>query len=282
MRDLGELRVQCPYMTKCPAPILSIAGSDCSAGAGIQADLKTMSAMGCYGLTALTSVVSETPGRVSKVRLLEPEIIVDQVRVLFEGFPIAAAKMGMVGGLEQVEAVSLAWKTHAGGVPLVVDPVMVATGGGRLLEEDAVQAVRQLLLPLAQVITPNMDEAEVLWGKPVVTREAMIGCAKDLSETFGTAVLLKGGHLAGASAADVLCGPDGVEWFESPRVEGVHTHGTGCSYSAAIACGLGRGLALREAVGEAKAFIAKAIGQYFEWKSGLGGCIHALNHLSQV
>jgi hydroxymethylpyrimidine/phosphomethylpyrimidine kinase len=112
-------------MALCPVPVLSIAGSDCSAGAGIQADLKTMSAMGCYGLTALTSVVSETPGRVSMVRLLEPGLIVDQVRVLFEGFPIAGAKMGMVGGLEQVEAVAGAWGQYGGAVPLVVDPVMV-------------------------------------------------------------------------------------------------------------------------------------------------------------
>jgi len=164
----------------------------------------------------------------------------------------------------------------------VVDPVMVATGGGRLLEEDAVRAVREMLLPLARVITPNMDEAEVLWGRPVTSREAMIMCAADLSAAFGTAVLVKGGHLEGESAADVLCGPDGMEWFEAPRVEGVHTHGTGCSYSAAIACGLAKGLTLREAVAEAKGFIAKAIGQYFEWKSGLGGSIHALNHLAQA
>jgi hydroxymethylpyrimidine/phosphomethylpyrimidine kinase len=261
--------------------VLSIAGSDCSAGAGIQADLKTMSALGCYGLTALTSVVSETPGRVSMVRVLEPEFIVDQVKVLFEGFPIAGAKMGMVGGIAQVEAVAAAWRHYAGNVPLVVDPVMVATGGGRLLDEDAVAGVKAELLPLAEVITPNMDEAEVLWGRPVTTREAMAACAQALAADFGVAVLVKGGHLAGDSAADVLCGPDGLDWYETPRVAGVHTHGTGCSYSAAIACGLAKGRPLRQAAAEAKAFIAKAIAQYFEWKSDAGGCIHALNHLSQ-
>lgn len=268
-------------MNDSPKVVLSIAGSDSSAGAGIQADLKTASAFGCYGLTALTSVVSETPGRVSKVRLLDAEIIADQVRVLFEGFPIAGAKMGMVGGVEQVEAVAGAWRAHGRGVPLVVDPVMVATGGGRLLEEDAVTAVREKLLPMAMVMTPNMDEAEVLWGRSVLTREEMAACAEDLAAEHGTAVLVKGGHLAGASAADVLCGPEGLEWFESPRVEGVSTHGTGCSYSAAIASGLAQGKGLREAVGEAKAFIARAIGQYFQWPSGQGGTIHALNHLSQ-
>lgn len=264
-----------------PPPVLSIAGSDCSAGAGIQADLKTMSALGCYGLTALTSVVSETPGLVSMVRLLEPEFIADQVRVLFEGFPIAGAKMGMLGGAEQVAAVAEAWQRYAGAVPLVVDPVMVATGGGRLLNEDAVKGVREQVLPLARVITPNMDEAEVLWGRPVTTREQMAACALDLAAAFGTAVLVKGGHLTGNSAADVLCGPDGVDWYEAERVHGVHTHGTGCSYSAAIACGLAKGQALRQAVAEAKGFIAAAIGQHFEWKSVAGGSIHALNHLSQ-
>ena len=266
----------------CPPPVLTIAGSDCSAGAGIQADLKSITAMGGYGLTALTSVVSETPGRVSMVRLLDSALITDQVRVLFDGFPIVAAKMGMVGGLEQVETVAAVWREQGAsrGVPLVVDPVMVATGGGRLLEEDAISAVRDLLLPQALVITPNMDEAEVLWGRPVTTRDEMRRCAEDLAQTLGTAVLVKGGHLCGAAAADVLYDSRGVEWFEAPRVEGVHTHGTGCSYSAAIATGLGLGRERRQAVGEAKAFIARAISQHFEWQSESGGVVHALNHLN--
>lgn len=266
----------------CPPPVLSIAGSDCSAGAGIQADLKSITAMGGYGLTALTSVVSETPGRVSMVRLLDAALIEDQVRVLFGGFPIAAAKMGMVGGLEQVEAVAAVWQEQGAsrGVPLVVDPVMVATGGGRLLEEDAISAVRDLLLPQALLITPNMDEAEVLWGRAVTTRDEMSSCAEDLAQGFGTAVLVKGGHLRDESAADVLYHHGGREWFEAPRVEGVHTHGTGCSYSAAIATGLGLGRDLRQAVAEAKAFIARAISQHFEWPSDKDGVVHALNHLN--
>jgi hydroxymethylpyrimidine/phosphomethylpyrimidine kinase len=265
-------------MSNCPPPVLTIAGSDSSAGAGIQADLKTMAAMGCYGLNAVTSVVSEVPGKVSLLRLLDSEIIEDQVRVLFAGFPIASAKVGMLGGSEQVEAVVRAWQQWAGGVPLVVDPVMVATGGGRLLEEEAIEAVEGLLLPLARVITPNMDEAAVLWGKAVEDREAMARCATDLASRFGTAVLVKGGHLGDDRASDVLCHEGGVEWYESKRVEGVHTHGTGCSYSAAIASGLAFGLALPEAVARAKRFIAAAIEQHFEWKSATGGAIHALNH----
>ena len=165
-----------------PPAVLTVAGSDCSSGAGIQADLKTISALGGYALTALTSVVSETPGRVSKVQLLEPDFIADQIRVLAGAFPILAAKTGMLGGRAQVEAVVQAWQeSFPSTVPLVVDPVMVATGGGRLLAEDAIDCMSRLLFPLATLLTPNMDEAQVLWGRPVRTREEMTACATELS-----------------------------------------------------------------------------------------------------
>ena len=268
-------------MNDSPTPILTIAGSDSSAGAGIQADLKTMAAHGCYGLSALTAVVSETPGRVSRLSLVEPELIEDQMRVLLEGFPIAAAKTGMVGGAEQVRAVVAAWQRWGAGRPLVVDPVMVATGGGKLLEDAAVVTLIELLLPLGSVLTPNMDEAAVLWGKEVTTRDSMAACAQDLAARFGTAVLVKGGHLEGDAADDVLCHAGGLEWFAGKRVAGVQTHGTGCSYSAAIACGLGQGATLVAAVAAAKAFIGRAIAQHFAWKTARGGVIHALNHLAQ-
>ncbi|TDU69398.1 hydroxymethylpyrimidine/phosphomethylpyrimidine kinase [Prosthecobacter fusiformis] len=261
-----------------PPPILTIAGSDSSCGAGVQADLKAISALGGYALNALTSVVSETPGRVSIVRLLDAELVSDQIRILFEGFPIAAVKTGMLGGLTQVEAVVKTWQSIAPvGLPLVVDPVMVATGGGKLLEDDAIDAVRTLLLPLATVITPNMDEAAVLWGRPVTTRDEMTACAQDMSAEFGTAVLLKGGHLTG-SAADVLCINGELTWYDTSRTPDVQTHGTGCTYSAAIATGLGLGLPLQEAVSQAKRYISAAIAEYFQW-NGSHGTVHALNHL---
>ena len=187
-----------------PPPVLTIAGSDCSGGAGIQADMKSISANGGYALTALTSVVSETPGLVSQIRLLDADFIVDQIRVLFGGFPIQAAKTGMVGGAEQIHAVAKAWREHAGGIPLVVDPVMVATSGGRLLKDDAVETLCAELLPLATLLTPNMDEAAVLWGRAVTTRDEMAACAADLAAKYQTAVLVKGGHLIGDAAADVL------------------------------------------------------------------------------
>lgn len=261
-------------------PILTIAGSDCSAGAGIQADLKAISAFGGYALTALTSVVSETPGKVSIVRLLDPEFITDQVRLLFEAFPIQAAKTGMLGGVAQVQAVVQAWKAHGGKTPLVVDPVMVATSGGRLLEDEAVQAVKSWLLPLATLITPNMDEAEVLWGAPVTTRDEMERCASDLAQAFQTNVLVKGGHLQDDSADDVLCTAESILWLEAERTPGVQTHGTGCTYSASIAAALGLGFSLDEAVAEAKHFVSRAIAEHLAWTHH-AGLVHALNHLHQ-
>ena len=144
------------------------------------------------------------------------------------------------------------------------------------MEENAIQAVQHELLPLATIITPNMDEAQVLWGKPVTTRAEMEACARDLHAACGAAVLVKGGHLENDSAADVLWHEGRAQWFETARVPGVHTHGTGCTYSSAIATGLGKGLPLAEAVHEAKMFVHRAIAQHFAW-----GEVHALNHLHQ-
>lgn len=261
-----------------PPVVLTIAGSDSSCGAGAQADIKVVAALGGYGLNALTSVVSETPGRVSQFCLLEPDFIADQMRVLFGSFPIAAAKTGMIGGRAQVEAVAGVWRELAGSaIPLVVDPVMVATSGDRLIDDGAIAAIEELLLPLARVITPNMDEAAVLAGGPIRSRQQMADCARALAARYRTAVLVKGGHLADDEAADVLCDGGRLTWFESRRVEGVHTHGTGCAYSAAIATGLACGLPLDQAVGEAKQFISAAIAKHFAW-TGKSGQIHALNH----
>lgn len=268
-------------MPAAPPVVLTIAGSDSSCGAGAQADLKTISALGSYGLNALTSVVSETPGKVSAIRLLDPEIIADQMRVLFAAFPIRAVKTGMLGGRAQVEAVVAQWKMLGETAPpLVVDPVMVATGGGKLLEDDAVDFITAHLLPLARVITPNMDEARVLSGKTILTRDDMAACATQLSTRYSTAVLLKGGHLENDDAADVLCDGGELHWFSAPRTHGVHTHGTGCAYSAAIATGLAKGLRLHEAVDAAKQFISRAIATHLAWQTDAGK-VHALNHLGQ-
>jgi hydroxymethylpyrimidine/phosphomethylpyrimidine kinase len=262
------------------AVILSIAGSDCSAGAGAQADLKSISAIGGYGLTAITAVVSEAPGKVSRIQLLDAELIADQVRVLDAAFPIAAVKTGMLGGLEQALAVVEALRPLSQrGIPIVCDPVMVATSGDPLMNEACVEALRSELLPLATLITPNMDEARVLWRRTVTTRDEMQACAEDLAAAYHTSVLVKGGHLAGPVAADCLVHDGGVTWLEMPRTAGVSTHGTGCSYSAAIAAGLGQGRGLLEAVQEAKQFISRAIQQHHVWHTA-AGTTHALHHFA--
>jgi hydroxymethylpyrimidine/phosphomethylpyrimidine kinase len=247
----------------------------------VQADLKTISALGGYGLNVITSVVSEVPGLVSRIELMPGDFIEDQLRVLGAAFPIGAMKTGMLGGLEQVRAVIAGLGGEAlRHVPLVVDPVMVATSGRRLLTEEAIATIKAELLPRARLITPNMDEAEVLWGRPVRSREAMAQCATELASHYHCAVLVKGGHLLAEAAADVLCDGQQLHWYESARILGVHTHGTGCTYSAAIATGLAKGLALVDAVAEAKRYISRAIEDFFEWKT-LQGAVHALNHFAK-
>jgi hydroxymethylpyrimidine/phosphomethylpyrimidine kinase len=260
--------------------VLTVAGSDSSAGAGIQADLKSIAGMGGYGLNAVTAVVSETPGVVSMVHLVPLEVVTDQIKVLSQAFPIGALKTGMLGSAALVETVVSVLEAFLPRIPVVVDPVMVATGGGRLLEEEAVETIKQRLLTRARLITPNMDEAGVLWGKPVTTRQEMMACASDLASDYGVAVLVKGGHLAGDTAADVLCDGSGRTWYEAGRVENVNTHGTGCSYSAAIATGLAQGLSLSEAVAAAKDFVSAAITNHLTWARS-GARVQALNHLQQ-
>jgi hydroxymethylpyrimidine/phosphomethylpyrimidine kinase len=258
-----------------PVPvILTIAGSDCSAGAGIQADLKTITALGGYGLTAVTGIVAETPLVVSQIQLVDADVVREQVRLLVEAYPIAAAKTGMLGGKAQIDAVVSAWQPMADDrVPLVVDPVMVATSGGRLLDQDAEEALVSRLFPLATLLTPNLDEAAVLVGEKITTRAEMEHHALALSARHRCAILLKGGHLSGDDVPDVLAADGALYWLEGRRIHGVHTHGTGCTYSAAIATGLGHGLSMLEAVRQGKEFVTHAIANHLRW-----GGMEALNH----
>jgi hydroxymethylpyrimidine/phosphomethylpyrimidine kinase len=264
-------------MPQSPPIVLSIAGSDCSAGAGAQADLKTFTALGCYGLTALTSVVAEVPAKVELIQNLNPEIIAAQIEVLAQSLPIGAIKTGMLGGRVQIEAV-LCGLEHPNleGVPLVVDPVMIATSGRRLLEEDAMELLITRLFPRAVLITPNLDEAAVLAGARPNTKEDMEQCGRALAAQYGCAVLIKGGHLSG-DASDVLVEKDEATWLEGRRIDGVHTHGTGCTLSAAIAAGLAYRLPLREAVAQAKQFVAAAIAEHYRWGAD-AQTVDALNH----
>ena len=269
-----------------PPVVLTIAGSDNSAGAGAQADLKSISALGCYGVTAITCVVAEVPGKVSAVHPIPPAIVAEQIRLLFGAFPIAAIKMGMLYSSEIIRVVvkSLAeCSRNTPGLlpPVVVDPVMVATSGDPLLLPEAIAQYRELLFPLATVVTPNLDEVRTLTGRTVTTIAEMREAGRELATRHGTAFLIKGGHLREAVATDLLVLPDGnLHTYEAPFVPGVNTHGTGCTTSAAIAACLARGLDLPRAVGEAKKFVTAAITNFLRWEKD-GRITDALNHFAE-
>ena len=251
---------------------LTIAGSDSSAGAGIQADLKTFSALGVYGLTAVTCVVAETPGRVSKIEPVSGALVREQIEVLLRSFPIAAIKTGLLFSAEIIREIANVLRED-GSRPLVIDPVMVATSGDPLLQDDAIGIYERELFPSAALITPNLDEAARLIGKPIGDLQAMREAGEALANKYGVSVLLKGGHLAGDQATDLLCLNGNVIEFSAPFSRGVATHGTGCTYSAAITAGLATGLPVEEAVRRAKNFVSAAIAQHHVWND-----IYALNH----
>ncbi len=262
---------------------LTIAGSDSSAGAGLQADLKTFSALGVYGLTAVTCIVAEIPGKVSRIEPLSSGIVREQIEVLVKNFHIGAIKTGLLCSAEVISAVANTIRgtsrMSAPRIPVVIDPVIVATSGDSLLEPAAIEAYEKELFPLATLITPNLDEAERLLGTEIKDRQSMHRAGKELEREFGTAILLKGGHLAGAAALDLLFVDRKVVEFSAPFVTGVETHGTGCTYSAAITAGIASGLSLEKAIGRAKKFVTEAIAQHFRWTSPSGKNLDALRHL---
>src|SRR6266403_2165509 len=239
---------------------LTIAGSDSSAGAGAQADLKTFTALGVYGLTAITCIVAETPGKVSRIQPADPEIVREQIELLLKNFPIAAIKTGLLCNAEIVAQVV----RSLGKVKrrrLVVDPVMIATSGDILLEPEAIRIYQRDLFPLATLITPNLDEATRLLGHPIRDLAAMHRAARTLATKYGT---------------DVLSSGDRTTEYSAAFLPGVKTHGTGCTYSAAIAAELAKGAELPRAIAVAKKIVSSAIRSHFVWKSGRGK-IFALN-----
>jgi len=265
-----------------PPIALTIAGSDSSAGAGVQADLKTFSSLGVYGITAVTCVVAEIPGRVSRIDPLNSEIVREQIAVLAENFPIAAVKTGLLYSAEIVEAVARALVDLSGRfadrVPLVIDPVMVATSGDLLLRPDAIAFYESELFPLAALLTPNLVEAEKLVGEPIRDLKGMRKAGRKMQKKYGVSILLKGGHLTGNNAVDLLFAGDKISEFSAPFVHGVATHGTGCTYSAAITAGIAFGLRLEDAIGRAKKFVTASIAQHFRWMSSSRKNLDALNH----
>jgi hydroxymethylpyrimidine/phosphomethylpyrimidine kinase len=255
---------------------LTIAGSDSSAGAGIQADLKTFGALGVYGLTAVTCVVAETPGIVSKIEPVSAELVRDQIEVLLRSFPVAAIKTGLLFSGSIIAEIARGLRSHRS-LPLVIDPVMVATSGDALLQDDAIQIYERELFPLAALLTPNLGEAARLVKSAITDLAAMREAGKILEKKYGVPVLLKGGHLMGDDAIDLLFAGDNVIEFSAPFSRGIATHGTGCTYSAAITAGLANGLPLEEAVGRAKNFVTAAIVQHHAWDA-----VHALNHSPRI
>ena len=250
-----------------PPIVLTIAGSDNSCGAGIQADLKTISAFGAYAQTAVTCVVAEVPGRVSAVQAIRPEIVAEQVRLSLEAFPVAAIKTGMLYSTAILRAVASTLRECAPGIPLVVDPVMVASSGDPLLRPGAITAYRELLFPLATLVTPNLDELRILSGMPCRDLDEIQHAGAALVQRYGCAFLLKGGHLKTSNATDILATSEGMEVFTAPFRKAAETHGTGCTLSAAIAAGLAHGRPLSRAVADAKSHITRAIAQSLRWNT---------------
>jgi len=231
---------------------LTIAGSDSSGGAGIQADLKTFAALGVYGASAITALTAQNTQGVEAVLVVPPDFVARQIRVVARDLKVAAVKIGMLATSEVIEAVAGALETLPG-VPVVLDPVMVAASGDVLLDEDAIETLRTVLLPRADLITPNLPEAAKLLGR------AMSGQAAALRRLGAKAVLIKGGHAEGGQAVDILIDEAGELRLEAPRIKTSNTHGTGCTLSSAIAAELAKGASLRDAVSNAKAYVTAAI-----------------------
>jgi hydroxymethylpyrimidine/phosphomethylpyrimidine kinase len=255
---------------------LTIAGSDCSAGAGIQADLKTFQHFQVHGLTAVTCVVSETANTVRAVHPVPVDIVADQIALLLTSFPVAAVKTGMLFSAAHVRAVAAILGENRQ-ARLVVDPVMIASTGDSLLEPEALEFYKTLLLPLATIITPNLPEAEALLGARIPDENALQPAARALAERFGTAVLLKGGHLDGPHCIDLLVEHGNVHRFTADRIAVPGSHGTGCTLSAAIAAALALGQPLPQAVATAKNFLGETLRRSYQFQSATGEIVHALN-----
>jgi hydroxymethylpyrimidine/phosphomethylpyrimidine kinase len=283
-RNRASSKKEARQRFQAPAVALTIAGSDSSAGAGIQADLKTFTALGVYGLTAVTCIVAEVPRKVSRIEPVTARMVREQIEVLLKNFRVGAIKTGLLCSAEIVCAVAQtiqdAKKKAARSIPFIVDPVMIATSGDNLLEPEAVEPYKNELFPLATLVTPNLDEAALLLETTITDRKQMENAAKALAKKYRVSILLKGGHLPGDSAIDLLFHYGELTKFSAPFVRGIETHGTGCTYSAAITAGLAAGFSLEQAIRRAKKFVTESIKRRFRWTSKSGGILDALRHSS--
>jgi hydroxymethylpyrimidine/phosphomethylpyrimidine kinase len=243
---------------------LTIAGSDSGGGAGIQADLKTFAALGVHGTSAITCITAQNPKRVLGIQACKPEMVRQQIEAVFAEFSPAAVKTGMLFSTEIIRVVATFFARRHGAPPLVVDPVMISTSGAQLLKNSAINLLKSELLPLASVVTPNVDEAECLLNRPLKSLDHLRSAAKELHERFGCAALVKGGHLRGEKKAmDVFYNGKSELLLSAPFVKRVNTHGTGCTMAAAITANLALGHGLPAAVRLAKEHITNAIAKHW-------------------
>lgn len=265
--------------------VMSIAGSDSGGGAGIQADLKTFHAFGCFGTTAITAITCQNTTGVSDIQGIRPEIVSAQIADVLADFPVKAAKTGMLLSADIMKAVEEVWKEKANEIPLVIDPVMVASSGARLLEKSAEEAlIRFIQNAGAALITPNLPEAGILYGRRIETVEEAVLAAKSIGETSQSAVLIKGGHRLASSGndevIDILYDPasESHELITGPRLSSTNTHGTGCTLSAAITAGLGHGNPLAVAVKKGRDYLVDAMKNAPGFGKGFG----PLNHVRET
>ena len=251
---------------------LTIAGSDCSGGAGIQADIKTMTMNGVYAMSAVTALTAQNTTGVTGIQESSPEFLKMQLDAVFEDIYPDAVKIGMVASGELIKAIAARLRHYDAG-NVVIDPVMVSTSGSALMRNDAVNTLVEELLPLATLVTPNIPEAEVLSGRTISTKEDMIEAAKHIGDENHCAVLLKGGHSVN-DANDLLYAEGRLTWFQGKRIDNPNTHGTGCTLSSAIASNLAKGFSLEDSVERAKSYISEALGAMLDLGKGSGPMQH--------
>lgn len=258
---------------------LSIAGTDPSGGAGIQADLKTMTMNGVYAMSAITALVAQNTTGVKKIVEMTPAFLGQQIDVVFEDIWPDAVKIGMVASCSLIEIIAERLRHHQA-KNIVVDPVMVATSGDRLISEEAVDTLKSRLLPLATIVTPNIPEAEILSGIRIRRREDMEAAARNIRDAYGCAVLVKGGHSI-QDANDFLYGGGRGQWFYGTRIDNPNTHGTGCTLSSAIAANLAKGFDLPSSIQRAKDYLSGALGAGLNLGRGRGPMQHNFNLTGQ-
>jgi hydroxymethylpyrimidine/phosphomethylpyrimidine kinase len=251
---------------------LTVAGSDSGGGAGIQADLKTFAALGVFGMSAITAITAQNTCGVTNIRALDGEIIRDQIAAVYCDIAVDAVKIGMLADAEITMVVAEALKVH-GARNIVVDPVMISKSGSHLLKPDAVAALKEYLFPLADVVTPNLHEASAIVGFPVEDRQGMEKAALAIKDMGPRHVVVKGGHLPG-DACDLLYDGNKFTTFANKRIDTIHTHGTGCTFSSAIAASVAKGATMEDAVREAKRYITMAITHGFALGKGVGPTHH--------